>query len=94
MRLEAKKYLYDIQEAASRIAEFTSDKRLKDNRANLNGAIRRGVAETVCGRDKIKRFDAAGADRAQAQRGSKRRAYCKCETGNCSPYARSPRASR
>ena len=34
MRLEAKKYLYDIQQAASRIAEFTSGKRLEDYRSN------------------------------------------------------------
>ncbi len=30
MRLEAKKYLYDIQQAAGRIAEFTAGKRLGD----------------------------------------------------------------
>ena len=30
MRLEVKKYLYDIQQAAARIAEFTADKRLED----------------------------------------------------------------
>lgn len=34
MRLEAKKYLYDIQQAASRIADFTFGKQLDDYRRN------------------------------------------------------------
>lgn len=43
MRLEAKKYLYDIQQAASRIAEFTSGKRSDDYRgdAMLRSAVER-----------------------------------------------------
>lgn len=43
MRLEAKKYLYDIQQAASRIAEFTSGKRLENYRADpmLRSAVER-----------------------------------------------------
>lgn len=43
MRLEAKKYLYDVQQAASRIAEFTSGKRLEDYRADpmLRSAVKR-----------------------------------------------------
>lgn len=41
MRLEAKKYLYDIQQAASRIADFTSGKRLEDYRADA--LLRSGV---------------------------------------------------
>jgi uncharacterized protein with HEPN domain len=34
MPLEPKKYLYDIQEAASRIVDFTSGKTLDDYRGN------------------------------------------------------------
>ncbi len=43
MRLEAKKYLYDIQQAAGRIAEFTAGKRLEDYRSNamLRAAVER-----------------------------------------------------
>lgn len=43
MRLEAKKYLYDIQQAASRIAEFASGKRLEDYRSDamLRSAVER-----------------------------------------------------
>jgi uncharacterized protein with HEPN domain len=43
MRLEAKKYLYDIQQAAGRIAEFTSGKRLEDYGSNamLRAAVER-----------------------------------------------------
>jgi len=43
MRLEAKKYLYDIQQAASRIAEFTSGKKLDDYRSDalLRSAVER-----------------------------------------------------
>ncbi len=43
MPLEPKKYLYDIQEAASRIVDFTSGKTLDDYRANamLRSAVER-----------------------------------------------------
>lgn len=43
MRLEAKKYLYDVQQAASRIADFTSGKQLEDYRgdAMLRSAVER-----------------------------------------------------
>ncbi|SPE29443.1 conserved hypothetical protein [Acidobacteriia bacterium SbA2] len=43
MRLEAKKYLYDIQQAAERLAEFTAGKRFEDYRGNamLRGAVER-----------------------------------------------------
>ena len=43
MRLEAKKYLYDIQQAASRIADFTSGKQLEDYRGDemLRSAVER-----------------------------------------------------
>jgi uncharacterized protein with HEPN domain len=43
MQLEAKKYLYDIQQAAGRIAEFTTGKRLEDYRGNamLRAAVER-----------------------------------------------------
>lgn len=43
MRLEAKKYLYDIQQAASRVADFTSGKRLEDYRSDamLRAAVER-----------------------------------------------------
>ncbi len=43
MQLEAKKYLYDIQQAAGRIAEFTAGKRLEDYRSNamLRAAVER-----------------------------------------------------
>jgi uncharacterized protein with HEPN domain len=43
MPLEPKKYLYDIQEAASRIVDFTSGKTLEDYRANamLRSAVER-----------------------------------------------------
>lgn len=34
MRLEAKKYLYDIQQAATRIGDFTSGKQLEEYRAD------------------------------------------------------------
>ncbi len=34
MRLEAKKYLYDVQQAAARISEFTSGKQFEDYRGN------------------------------------------------------------
>ena len=43
MRLEAKKYLYDIQQAALQVAEFTSGKELEDYRRNsmLRSAVER-----------------------------------------------------
>lgn len=43
MRLEAKKYLYDIQQAASRIEEFTSGKQLDDYRRDpmMRSAVER-----------------------------------------------------
>jgi len=43
MQLEAKKYLYDIQQAVERIAEFTAGKRLEDYRgqAMLRAAVER-----------------------------------------------------
>jgi uncharacterized protein with HEPN domain len=43
MRLEAKKYLYDIQQAAERIAEFTDRKGFEDYRSDamLRGAVER-----------------------------------------------------
>jgi len=43
MPLEPKKYLYDIQEAASRIVDFTSGKTLDDYRGNamLRSAVER-----------------------------------------------------
>jgi hypothetical protein len=42
MRLEAKKYLFDIQRAASLITEFVSEKRFEDYRAD---ALLRSVVE-------------------------------------------------
>lgn len=43
MRLETKKYLYDIQKAASQIMDFTSGKTLEDYRGNamLRSAVER-----------------------------------------------------
>ena len=43
MQLEAKKYLYDIQQAAVRISEFTSGKQFEDYRSNtmLRAAVER-----------------------------------------------------
>jgi uncharacterized protein with HEPN domain len=43
MRLEAKKYLFDIQSAASLITEFVSGKRFEDYRADalLRSAVER-----------------------------------------------------
>ncbi len=43
MQLEAKKYFYDIQQAAERIAELTAGKRLDDYRSNamLRAAVER-----------------------------------------------------
>jgi uncharacterized protein with HEPN domain len=43
MLLEAKKYLYDVQQAASRIAEFTAGKQFADyhNDAMLRAAVER-----------------------------------------------------
>lgn len=43
MQLEAKKYLFDVQQASSRIAEFTTGKRLDDYRgdAMLRSAVER-----------------------------------------------------
>lgn len=43
MRLEAKKYLYDIQQAAERITEFTAGKCLEDYRADamIRAAVER-----------------------------------------------------
>jgi uncharacterized protein with HEPN domain len=43
MQLEAKKHLYDIQQAAERIAEFTAGKQLEDCRrqAMLRAAVER-----------------------------------------------------
>ena len=35
MRLEAKKYLYDVQQAAARIAEFTAGKLFEDYHADM-----------------------------------------------------------
>ena len=39
MRLEARKYLYDIQQAAARISEFTSGKRLEDYQSEAMLAV-------------------------------------------------------
>jgi uncharacterized protein with HEPN domain len=43
MRLEARKYLYDVQQAAARISEFTSGKRFEDyqSEAMLRAAVER-----------------------------------------------------
>lgn len=43
MRLEARKYLYDIQQAAARISEFTEGKRFEDyqTEAILRAAVER-----------------------------------------------------
>lgn len=43
MRLEARKYLYDIQQAAARISEFTKGKRFEDyqTEAILRAAVER-----------------------------------------------------
>lgn len=43
MRLEAKKYLYDIQQAVRRISDFASGKRLEDYQGNamLRSAVER-----------------------------------------------------
>lgn len=43
MRLELKKYLYDVQQAAARISEFTLGKRLEDYQSNamLRAAVER-----------------------------------------------------
>jgi len=43
MQLEAKKYLYDVQQALARIVEFTAGKRLADYRVNamLRSAVER-----------------------------------------------------
>lgn len=43
MQLEAKKYLYDIQQAAARVSEFTLGKRLEDYQSNamLRAAVER-----------------------------------------------------
>jgi len=43
MQLEAKKYLYDIQQAAARIAEFTAGKQFEDYHGNamLRAAVER-----------------------------------------------------
>lgn len=43
MQLEAKKYLYDIQQAAERIVEFTAGKGFEDYRSNpmLRAAVER-----------------------------------------------------
>lgn len=43
MQLEAKKYLYDVQQAATRIAEFTAGQQFEDYRSNaiLRAAVER-----------------------------------------------------
>lgn len=43
MRLEAKKYLFDVQQAAARILEFTSGRQLEDYQSNamLRAAVER-----------------------------------------------------
>lgn len=43
MRLEAKKYLFDIRQASERIAEFTAGKRFEDYQTNamLRAAVER-----------------------------------------------------
>jgi uncharacterized protein with HEPN domain len=43
MQLEAKKYLYDIEQAAERIVEFTAGKRFEDYRSSsiLQAAVER-----------------------------------------------------
>ena len=43
MQLEAKKYLYDIQQAAARIADFTDGKQFEDYHSNamLRAAVER-----------------------------------------------------
>ena len=48
MRLEAKKYLYDIQQAARRVADFTVGKRFEDYHANamLRAAVERFIETT------------------------------------------------
>ncbi len=57
MQLEAKKYLYDIQQAAGRIAEFTAGKRLEDYRSNamLRAAVERQFE--IIGEAQLARLD-------------------------------------
>jgi len=45
MQLESKKYLYDIQQAAAQIVEFTTGKRFEDNQ---NDPMLRAAVERKC----------------------------------------------
>ncbi len=70
MRLEAKKYLYDIQQAGERIAEFTAGKHLEDYRhdAMLRAAVERQfeiVGEALA---RLSRIDEALAARISEYR--------------------------
>jgi uncharacterized protein with HEPN domain len=65
MQLEAKKYLYDIQQAAQQIADFTADKRFEDYQGNpiLRAAVERPfeiIGEAIV---RLIRLDAAIAAR-------------------------------
>ena len=70
MQLEAKKYLYDVQAAASRIADFTSGKTLEDYRASalLRSAVERQFEIIGEAPAQLGKLDAALVARVQEHR--------------------------
>ena len=70
MQLEAKKYLYDVQEAASRIADFTSGKTLDNYRASalLRSAVERQFEIMGEALAQLAKLDAALVARVQEHR--------------------------
>ncbi len=70
MRLEAKKYLYDIQQAAARIAEFTTGKEFEQYRgdAMLRAAVERQFEILGEALAQLARLDQAVAERISERR--------------------------
>jgi uncharacterized protein with HEPN domain len=70
MRLEAKKYLFDIQQSAERIAEFTSGMRLEDYRGRplLRSAVERQFEIIGEALSRLMRLDSSLAARISEHR--------------------------
>jgi len=70
MQLEAKKYLYDIQQAAWRIAEFTAGKQFEDYRSNtmLRAAVERQFEIIGEALSQLARLDEALVERISEHR--------------------------
>jgi len=70
MQLETKKYLYDIQQAAARIAEFTAEKKFEDYRNNrmLRAAVERQFEIIGEALSQLARLDEVLAERISGHR--------------------------